>query len=351
MFIFAPILLEIACGAKLAITFPRFPPDTGRQILQLMSGKRKIGVIAMQMPKNFATEMGIESDWSSTVEGAVTNAFMQKGYYEFVDLAGRKQRLSELAYTQSGMTGEQRTIGQELAVDGLLYIMMTAQPRQECKIENEVSLAGAASTLYNVYAATQGKDQIRGADASSPTGVLYLTVFVQAKLTNLETGQSLPISINKPFRQANDTGNQECPSSLLAFEGALRQAADEIASKLSPEMITKQVSIERDASDLPDPVKDRVKEYLAVGYKWAKNKDYESAAENWTSALNESGGTSVSALWNLAIYKWSTGDMDGAEEMFKRAMKAGGPDFFDDEKSELLSAFKEEKKLQAAGGR
>jgi len=344
----AALILELGCGPALVIRFPKFPEQTGGELRRVMQGRRKVGIVAVK-PRDptMLQRMGYTEDWSATVEAAVNAAISRRGYYTLIDVASRRDRLTELAYTQSGMTDQQKTIGQELATDGLLFIQMTNQPRQECKTEMVTSAMAVAGNLLSMAVS---KGQARQQDTTVPTGALFLTVFIQAKLTNIETGQTVIFSVNKPFKLVNEAGNTECPSTLAAFNGALEQASTDIADNLSPNVVEQHIVLLDDVDDLDSNVADRIEKYLKAGNKWAESQEYEMAAEQWQNALNESGYQSLSALWNMAVYKWYSGDMETAEKYFTQALKRGGPDFMDGNKAEIWRDFRTERKRMLEAG-
>lgn len=335
--------LLLACGPSIPVRFPQYPSATGAKLKAVLEGGRNVGVVAAKTNPRILARIGYENDWSDTMEGAVTTAVAEKGFFEVVDLSGRKERLRELAYTQSGMTGESLAIGRELAVNSMLTVQMTNAPRQECKREMVADYTGYAMDL--ALAKAQG-DSTDGASLEKKTGVLYLTVYVVGRLTSVETGRTVTYSHTKPFRQVNKPGDTDCPSALAAFDGAIDQAARGIADNLSPKIVELPVPLMEDGDGVrDDEARDLVTGYLSSGNEWAEVADFDRAAKDWRRALNESSGDSVSALWNLAVYSWYSGDYDDAERYFDRALDGGGPDWLDGAKRELMARFSEQKRL------
>ncbi|MEQ9364087.1 MAG: tetratricopeptide repeat protein [Leptospirales bacterium] len=332
-----------SCGPSIPVRFPQYPRSTGAKLKAVLEGGRNVGVIAAKTNPAILQRIGYENDWSDTMEGAVTTAVSKKGFFEVVDLSGRKERLRELAYTQSGMTAESLAIGRELAVNSMLTVQMTNAPRQECKTEMVADYSGYAMQL--ALAKAQG-DSTDKANLEKKTGVLYLTVFVVGRLTSIETGRTVTYSHTQPFRQVNKVGDTDCPSALLAFDGAVDQAAQGIADNLSPSIVELSVPLLEDADDVgDDESRDMVGGYLASGNQWAEVADFDRAAKDWRRALNESSGQSISALWNLAVYSWYAGEYDDAERYFEQALDGGGPDWLDGAKRELMARFSEQKRL------
>lgn len=335
------MLIPLFIYCKTGIPIPvvtNMPKDFGA----VMQGKKNVGVILVPSKENWLQKLGYQMDWTAVVQSAVETALKDYRYFSLVDVSSQKERLMKIAESQSGITAQQKQIGQQLALDALLFIQMTAQPLYECKVEEVLDKAAIAQ---NVMRAAQGQPLI---PTKQPTGIMYLTVFVSGKLVNVETGRSIPQGSNKPFRKENGLGNTSCPSILDSFDGALQFAAQTIATGVSPKIEDIQVIVESDPIGASDATKKNVEAYLKQGIKWAgaKPPNLEKAAELWKKALDTSGGKSASAYWNLAIYKWSTGDLIGAKEYFAKAEKAAdNPDWISaGDRMDTVSKFEEEKK-------
>jgi tetratricopeptide (TPR) repeat protein len=343
-------IASFGCGPGIPVKVPRYPEgNMGDQLKAVMGAKRKIGVIAVEPNPTLMQRIGTQMDWSSTVEASLTTTLTQKGFYTLLDMSSRKARLRELAYTQTGLTGEQRQIGTELAADGLLFIRMTNPPLQECKTEMIQDYAGTALRMGLAAMARNADGAAEGAK-KEPTGVLYLTVFLQGTIVNLESGRSVTYAHSKPYKLQNEAGNPECPSTLDAFSKALEDASSAVADNLSPTIVTVKIPLAADADDVEGDQAEKVTQFLEEGNKWAEENDFEMAAQAWEKALDASGGKSASALWNIAAFKWYTGDMDGAEKYFKRSFSSGGSDWLDGAKRSLWSTFRKEKERKENEG-
>ncbi len=334
----------LACGPTIPVRFPQYPRATGGQLKAVLEGGRNVGIVAAKPNPAIMRAVGYENDWSDTIEAAVTTELTKKEFYSIVDLSGRKDRLRELAYTQSGMTAESLEIGRELAINSMFIVQMTQAPRQECKQEMVADYSGYAMEL--ALAKAQGDGGGSEPQLEKRTGVLYLTLFVRGRLTSVETGKSVSHLHKKPYRHVGKVGDTECPSSLTAFEKALDQAAKDLADNLSPQVVELPVPLLEDADDVPDEeTRGMVSARLNSGNQWAEAANFERAAKDWRRALSESNGESVSALWNLAVYSWYVGDYDEAERYFDMALDGGGPAWLDGAKRELVSRFAEQKRL------
>lgn len=341
------LFLTAACGPGIPIKFPQFPDGTaGTRLKQTLDGKKRVAVVAKEIPPAIQRSMraGLAEEWSDTIRASMKSALEDYGYYTILDVDSRNARYNELARSQTGLTNYQLSIGQELQVDHLFFVNMTALPRVECKTEMVTDSVAAASAALQLAMAANGRDvKMSNQSTTRPTGVLYLTVFVEGKLVNVETGRSVSTSTTEPFKLQNQAGNPECPSELQAFDGALKQAAKKIADKLSPKVMTFKLPIEDGVDDVKGGDKKLVQQYLADGISWVEAGDMEQAVKSWEMAVDESGGSSSAAFWNLAIAKFAAGDVQEADQLFQRAFQAGGPKFMDGSKRTTYALFKKEK--------
>ncbi|MBW7858083.1 MAG: hypothetical protein H3C43_07320, partial [Leptonema sp. (in: Bacteria)] len=137
----------------------------------------------------------------------------------------------------------------------------------------------------------------------------------------------------------------------MAFDQAIKQATESIAKKLSPKVNTVRIPLEDSVTNLKGGDKGIVSDYLKDGINWIEAGDFEEAGKSWEMANEESGGTSSSALWNLAVLKFATGEMGEADQLFQRALQAGGPSFLNTSKRGIYALFKVEKKrIEEEGG-
>ena len=335
--------LLYGCG-----TFIKIPVVTSmpRNVQRVMKGKKKVGIVLLPFKGGGLSGLGLNTDWSRTVHGAVQNAVENAGYFTVVDISSRKSRLSELGYQRSGLTEGAKEIGKELAIDAFLYIEMTSQPRKECGKELKVDwvAAGANVAGYVTGLGTAGKTK-------KLTGVLHLTVFVRGNLVNLETGESTQFSYSKPHKEVSKVGDRGCPSVLNGFNKAMESAGKNIALRLSPRVETREILVVSD-TDHVNRNKSRVKAYLRQGIKWAKTNppNYEAADEAWKNALINSGNKSAAAYWNLAVFRWYKGEMDGALDYFRKAQNIAGPEWLEkgpmigSSKLDVISKFRAGKK-------
>ena len=329
------------CATKVKIPVLTSAP---KEVMSMMEGKKSVGVIAVASKENFLQKLGLQIDWTKTIQGAVNNAFQKWAYFKMVDLESRRAQLEQLAYSRTGLTTGAQSIGKQLNADGLLFITMTAPPLQECKIEKRFSAGAALGAAVALARGTGGSTEVE-----KDTGVLYLTVFVEARLVRTTTGQVISFQNNRPFKLDNDVGNRQCPSILKAFDKGMDMAGARIATKLSPRVQEIAVPIVTDPVGAPEKLLARVEKSLKLGERFIKAKppNFDKAKEYWEKALNESGQKSAGAYWNLAVIKWAAADMSGADEYFKKAENAGGPDWLTDDRIDITSKFSSERKQKA----
>jgi tetratricopeptide (TPR) repeat protein len=246
-----------------------------------------------------------------------------------------------LARSQTGITKNQKALGQELNIDHLFYVNMTAAPRLECKTE-------IITNYRQVKKRIKTKDGIVEISEIVPTKeiqrILYLTIFLEATLVNIETGHSISSSSQEPYVLSGFVGNPDCPSELVAFNEAIKIAAKKIADRLSPRVEIIPVPLEKKDPSISVGNKKLVNQLLEDGVKWLESGNVEEAIKSWQLALEESEGTSKSAYWNIAVAMWYQGELEQAQKYFDQAMKLGGSDFFDSSKRKFYTIFKQEKK-------
>lgn len=347
--LFLGVLLFLSsCGTGIPIKIPKFPQgNEGTRLKAALDGKKRVAVVAKELSPYITRSLNasLATEWSDTIRAKMKSALEEYGYYTMVDVDSRNARYNELAQSQTGLSTTQLAIGQELQSDHLFFVNMTAIPRTECKIEMVTDALAVGKMALQLALANNKNSKSTNVDTpSQPTGVLYLTVFVEGKLVNIETGRSVSYMNTEPFRLENSAGNQQCPSELMAFDQALKQSTEAIAKKLSPKVNTVRIPLEDSVANLKGGDKNLVTEYLKDGINWVEAGDLEEAGKSWEMANEESGGTSSSALWNLAVLKFATGDMNEADQLFQRALTAGGPSFLSTSKRGIYALFKVEKK-------
>lgn len=178
-------------------------------------------------------QYGFADQWSEILSLATKTQLENFGYYIVVDLDTKNKRYSELTKSQTGITKTQRALGQELSIDHLFFISMTAEPTVECKIEKIVDKVSSSITAlksfsfielmsFKIELGLSFNEEIESNlkvekktlldDIIKPTGVLYIKLFLESTLVNVKTGRSISYSLQEPFRLENQVGNTECPS-------------------------------------------------------------------------------------------------------------------------------------------
>lgn len=289
-------LLATACGPSLPIRVPSFPGgSTGANLQQVMGVRQNVGLIAVKPEQRFSKRFRFE-DWGPTVETRVRQKINEFGYYNLIDIESRRAQLTELARSQSGTSSNQLAIGRQLSADGLLFITMTREPR-----------FGSCIPMRDNHNNLFGYSQ-------------EVTVYVSGRLVNTETGRSLTYTNTKPIKHQYDADG--CGNYLSALDKAMDDAAGNVASALSPRVLTHRVNLSDDPGALGDENEEkRIRDQLRSGIDWAKQDNFEEAEREWQDALSASGRRSPGALWNLAVLAWRRGQMSEAEDYFRRFLR------------------------------
>lgn len=347
------ILLLSSCSTYIRIPVVATMPAN---FMQTMKGSKKVGIIAV--PPQTNSQLSEFGDMTSIIQGAAENAFRAYRYFTIVDISSRAQRMQEIALSQTGATNEQRQIGQEMSINAFLYIEVPNPPQAECKQSSRQETRNVC-TQYDSNRKCL-KYNTHYVNISNAT--LTVKVAVKGRLVNVETGRSLTYTAsnmggqnmnNNLMRSLTGSGQYinevengiaSCPSVLAAFEKEVNKAAQDLAANLSPKVIDYAVIIEDDLAGTPADAKEEVKAQLKMAINWLNdaNPNLDSAYDNWNQALNLSGNQSLAALWNIAVYHWSMGDLDQAEKYFNQVKL--NPNFFNSQKMENYNRFIEEKK-------
>ena len=291
-------------------------------------------------------------EWKHLIQGSVLNKFLEKRYFKIVDISKREARLKEVVFSQ--MMGANKDITKDLPVDILLSIEIPQEPISECNQYTQFYFRQECAKIDSM-----GKC-LRYVQKKIPeySKVLTYTVFVKAKMINMETGQSLEYTNSEPAVLTRKSGSPfiDCPSKLEALNEALNIASEEIALRLSPLVEEINVKVYKDDTGFSESfLKKEILKLLDSGNSWLKtdNPNVELAKRDWEEALKLSNHTSVSALWTLGVYYWFKGDLITAGDYFKKAFQKGKDfEWMDSKKRNTLSIFESEKErllLQMGG--
>ncbi|MCB1140709.1 MAG: hypothetical protein H7A24_07860 [Leptospiraceae bacterium] len=334
---FLIFLFLIDCASTVKIPIVKSTP---KGFENFIGSGRDLGLYVY---KSESANLAEVSDWKKVIQGEVIESIRKKGYFNLVDMSSRENRLKEIAYSQ--LMGKGKDISKELSVDVLLFIEIPQSPASECRNYSNVK----TRQVCNRYDANGRCLNYIEQNYTQYGKQLSYTVFVKARLVNLETGENLENTNSSPaiLKTESESPNFDCPSSLEGFKMALDKATSELSNNLSPTMEDMEVPIYDDGDGISDSdIKSEVKGLLSTGNKWLSTDkpNLEQAKTQWEKALRISGGSSTSAYWNLGVYHWSKGDVRKAEENFKKAENQGGPDWLDSNKRNILSIFESEKK-------
>ena len=340
-FLLSSFLLS-GCATTIPVAIPRYPKKKGAQLRDILGGRRNLAVVAAKFDKKYASQLGNSAQsWNQSIEAVVSKTLGELGYYKIVDLSNRKQRLQELAYSQAGLTEESLEIGRELQVHSFFVVRMTKAPQIKCKVEE---VEDYLTTAITITARSIIQPQEAGAiNTGRPTGVLYTAMFIEGRLSNLETGRSVSHFYSQTLRLPSKAGNRSCSAPESSFEKIIINAGQELARNLSPKMTRLSVPLMKDSPDLRGKVRKEVASHLLGGLEWAQSGDMDEAKLEWEEALRQSNNQSGGAIWNLGVYHWHMGNFERAEEYFVK-IKRQKARILDKKKRSLLALFNREKK-------
>lgn len=358
----AGLVLSFGCSTYIKIPVVTSMPDN---FMQTMRGGKRVALVLVPAAKGIMS-LNDFGDYESTIEGAVAGALSDYRYFDLVDISSRKTRLKEIAHSMSGLTRAQQGIGKELNVDAFLFVQIPQSPKHDCRYSSSTRVEQECIYYDNKNNCTGYRDRTIRVN----TATLTMTVYVQGRLVNVESGRTISHQAtnvgaatggtgiagmlsrfgvggdSSVFTATSENAPVQCPSVLNAFGKSVRVAAYRLADKISPKVTDYPVVVDDDPIGSPEKAEDRVKKLLKKGNKWAEAEppNLEQAAAAWTEALDASGGKSASAHWNLAVAAWARSDYDAADKHFKLAETTGGPDFMSSKKNNVRSKFLEERK-------
>ena len=211
------------------------------------------------------------------------------------------------------------------AADLLLYVQVLGE-RRECVSEDRP--LPRALQFLTFYKAT-------GYAANS----VYHAVYVNVRLVRAQTGASVESTSTALFALSRwHVFRDPCTDDHLNEAAAL--AARQLAEKISPRVVLMPVPLEAGARGVPEAKRAQVEKALEAGLDAASGEtpDYARSAAVWESILAETPG-SLGALWNLALYCWSLGELDRARGYFNRALQVDDADWLDHSRREIITAF------------
>ncbi|MCX7998765.1 MAG: hypothetical protein N3A69_07410, partial [Leptospiraceae bacterium] len=291
------LLFSCSTGVKIPVV-EKSPPG----FQEFMRGGKNVGLYVYKSEKAQMNELG---DWKTIIHGAILNALQEYRYFKIVDVSSREARLKEVAYNQK--MGNLKDISKELSIDALLFVEVPLSPAHECKsntytTDKQVCVASDAVGKCLRYEMRRDLNYVKE---------LTFTVFANARLVNLETGQTRQYANSEPviLKNTSQTPFVQCPSLLQGFNKAVEKASYNIAENLSPKMTDMEVPIYDSLDGVDRSSEKEVEKLLSTGKKWLKGDtpNLEMAKTNWEKALSLSGGNSASALWNLGVYHWAKG--------------------------------------------
>ena len=331
------ILSIINCSTFVKIPIVKYSPPGFEES---MGVGRNLGIF---INKSDDTIFRGVRDWKHLIQGSVLNKFLEKRYFKIVDISRRETRLKEVVFSQ--LMGTNKDITKDLPVDWLLYIEIPQEPNYECKNYTNFYFRQECDRIDSMGRC------LRYVQKKIPeySKVLTYTVFVKAKMINLETGQNLEYTNSEPAILTRKSGSPyiDCPSVLEALNEALNIASDEISSRLSPVMEEIEIKVYKDDTGFSESSrKKEILKLLSSGINWlgTDKPNIELAKRDWEEALRISNQSSASALWNLGVYYWYRGDLVQAGNYFNKSIRVGEAfGWLDSKKRNTISIFEAEK--------
>ncbi len=343
----ASLLRGLQCAStSIPVLIPKYPEQNGRELRAVLEGHRTIAVVAAKATAEEEKQLGkLSESWGDTLEASISQALTKLGYYKLIDIGSRKTRLKEVAYSQSGLTKESLEIGRELQAQSLFVVRMTKAPVVQCKIEEveDYTTTAIAIAVRSVVV----PDAAGSINTGRKTGVLYTSIFVEGKVSNISTGRSVSHLYSKSMRMPSEAGNRVCASPEAAYTTLLQEAGEAMALHLSPKIVKLAVPLMKNTADLKRRLEPKMQAeimaQLESGIKWAQSGSMEEAKPLWQRAWENSRRSSGAAAWNLGVYYWQMDDSEQAEEYFAYVKKERSS-MLDHKKRKILIFFAQERK-------
>ncbi|MCP4130057.1 MAG: hypothetical protein GY754_03470 [bacterium] len=299
--------------------------------MDFMQGGRNVAIVMQKSDVKFP-----DPGWERILQAEMENSIRSLGYFNIVDIKTRAVRLKEMTRTQTGLTEEEKEVGREFALDGILYFKAVQPPKSECV------------TTYRTKTVFPCADRKKCPPKKVKITVktLKFIIYIKGKLVNTETGQSIAFTNTDPIPVVRKGEKDvKCATEKQGFPQAAKQTVRKLAYKLSPAVSNMRIEIGDDPVGAPKNARKKVKKLLKQGNKWAKTgkQNLVEAKKYWQQALSVSGNRSAYAFWNLAVAMWSEGDLNRAEDYFNRAISSGGSKFSEKSKMWVINKFRQER--------
>ncbi len=338
----------LSCATIIPINLPRFPSATSPKLRDVLGGTRNVAVFISQQSKNNVKL----TKWNQTMEAAVKQRLHSLGYYELVDLGGRKRRIQEQVFSQSGLSSAVLAIGRELQVENFITVSVTSPPVSTCTKSESVR-------YVPIYARDSDGNRIRKGTKCEKDVSYIRTVSGSAtgRLTRVETGRTVPSLFHKNLRsQRSETlsckstiprvwssNDSRCHSVAAATNSFMDWAGRRIAADLSPKVIVLKVPMMKKSKDLAKAQRKKVEKIIQAGVQWLKDGDIKEAYKQWREALSLSQDRSVAARWNMGVYYWRIGKLNKAESYLRKVLTTKRK-FLSYRQKKIIRTFIKEKK-------
>ncbi|MFB5649323.1 hypothetical protein ACE5IS_01655 [Leptospira wolffii] len=287
------------------IEYAAYPKSPKGKSLQKLIGNARYTLLVIDPPSHpFFREKEIETE--------VSDSFDRFGYFRLISASKRGDL--PLSNDWNELKKRSKTIGSETGSELILSVKLQSYS-SGCGVESIQDILCEAGRL----AAQQDK-----LCPKRPTAYRFSKIPIEAKLLNIETGESV-IAASKDASSKNfaTIGSLNCPADLPeAWKAAINESAEKILSEISPRM--KETSFPRPITKDPNP---EVEEILKDGYEELRGEipNYRRALLKWQEADKISGGKSDGALINIGLYYVHIGAFDTAIRLFLQAEKLEGP--------------------------
>lgn len=166
-------------------------------------------------------------------------------------------------------------------------------------------------------------------------------------LTDVRTGASINKNYNEPWVDERD--GDQCADVWTEYHHSVYFHSLAIATYLSPKVTEMEVDFSKDVDELEDAgfseaQLESLSADLDAGVKDVEGGKLDDAIKKWEGVLNQSGGKSLSAAWNMGMVYWSRWEFKKADLYLSPVKKSGNKEFLSDH-GETLDTFYKQKKI------
>ncbi|PJZ67454.1 hypothetical protein CH371_05395 [Leptospira wolffii] len=285
--------------------YAAYPKSSQGRLLQKFIGTARTTLLVLEPPSH-------SSYGNEKLEKQIYASFDEFGYFRLISSEKRVDLILTGSWNEIRNRG--KVIGKETGSELILHVKVLPYS-SGCGVEpiqDTLCEAGRLSAQQDKFCPKR------------PTAYRFSKIPIEAKLLNIETGESIiAASRDASFKNFTTIGNLNCPAELPeAWKAVINESAEKILSEISPRM--KETSFPRPITKDPNP---EVEEILKDGYEELRGEipNYRKALLKWQEADKISGGKSDGALINIGLYYIHIGVFDTAIRLFLQAEKLEGP--------------------------